>query len=219
MSPSKHSRRRSRKRETGNNKKLIVIAVALIAVIAVIIVGFSMLGNNGSNLADENLPASNTVMLETNMGDIVIQLRDDMPITTNNFKKLVVDGVYDNTIFHRVVNLPSNLMIIQGGDPTGTGYGDSSIPNIQDEFSDNLENNKNVRGTIAMAKTEEANSGNSQFFFNIEYNAHLDNKHPVFGEVIQGMDVVDAISNVATTGNPSYTPLDDVILIRATLVD
>ena len=89
-------------------------------------------------------------------------------------------------------------MIIQGGDPTGTGYGGSSIPNIQDEFSDNPENNKNERGTIAMANTGAANSGSSQLFINGAYNSHLDNVHPVFGEVIDGMDVVDAILEVDT---------------------
>jgi peptidylprolyl isomerase len=187
----------------------------LIAVVAVIIVGFSVLGNN-SNPDYDNLPETNTVLLQTSMGDIVIQLRDDMPITTNNFKKLVLDGVYDNTIFHRIINLSGNLVIMQGGDPTGTGYGDPSIPTIKDEFSDNPEHNKNVRGTIAMAKTEKANSGNSQFFINGEYNEHLDNKHPVFGDIIEGMAVVDQILNVDTDNNGK--PLQDVILEKAVLV-
>jgi flagellar basal body-associated protein FliL len=117
MSRSKRSRHKPRKKQSNSNsKKLIVIAVALIAVVAVIIVGFSVLGNN-SNPDYDNLPETNTVLLQTSMGDIVIQLRDDMPITTNNFKKLVLDGVYDNTIFHRIINLSGNLVIMQGGDP------------------------------------------------------------------------------------------------------
>ncbi|WGM90659.1 MAG: peptidylprolyl isomerase [Candidatus Bathyarchaeum tardum] len=157
------------------------------------------------------------VLLGTSMGNITIQLRDDMPITTTNFQNLVHDGIYDGTIFHRVINLPNNLVMIQGGDPTGTGYGDPSIPDIQDEFSEVAENNKNERGTIAMANTGEPNSGSSQFFINGAYNSHLDNNHPVFGEVIEGMDIVDAILNVETGANDK--PVEDVTLIRATLID
>jgi peptidylprolyl isomerase len=217
MSRSKFRRRRPLKKKS-NNKKTILI-VALLAIVAVIIVAYSMLGNDGSN---ENVPSGGKVLLETSMGKITIQLRDDMPITTENFKNLVQQGVYDDTIFHRVVNKPQNLVIIQGGDPTGTGYGDPSIPNIQDEFSENSENNKNKRGTIAMANTGAPNSGSSQFFINVEYNSHLDNKHPVFGEVIEGMDIVDRISEVATDGDPpngNNKPLEDVTLIKASLID
>jgi peptidylprolyl isomerase len=139
-----------------------------------------------------------------------------MPITTANFVNLTQQGVYDNTIFHRVVNIPGDLVIIQGGDPTGTGYGDPSIPSIIDEFSENPEHNKNERGTIAMANAG-ANTGSSQFFINGEYNSHLDNVHPVFGDVIEGMDVVDEILNVQTDADSK--PIEDVILISATIVD
>jgi peptidylprolyl isomerase len=156
--------------------------------------------------------ASGKVLLQTSMGNITIQLRDDMPVTAANFKNLVEAGVYDGTIFHRVI---SNFMV-QGGDPTGTGMGDPSIPNIQDEFSSNSTRNRVDRGTIAMANTGEANSGSSQFFLSVVYNSHLNNKHPVFGEVIEGMDVVDSISNVAT--DSSDKPLQDVTLIKATML-
>jgi peptidylprolyl isomerase len=182
-----------------------------------------MLSNNGSN--ENNNPNGNTtaktkVLLETSMGDITIELRDDMPITTENFINLVQQGVYDNTIFHRV---KENFMI-QGGDPTGTGIGDPSIPNIVDEFSDNPENNKNKRATIAMANkgSNYPNSGSSQFFINVVYNSHLDNLHPVFGDVIDGMDVADEISQVPTDGDPpdgNNKPLEDVTLIRATIIE
>jgi len=153
------------------------------------------------------------------MGDIVIELRDDMPITTGNFKKLVQQGVYDDTIFHRVVNLPQNLVMIQGGDPaTGTWSG-GSIPSIKDEFSENPDNNKNERGTIAMANTGAPNSGSSQFFINGAYNSHLDNVHPVFGDVIEGMNVVEEILKVETSGEPLNRPLEEVTLIKAEFVD
>jgi peptidylprolyl isomerase len=170
-----------------------------------------MFGNRPSS---ENVPSSNTVLLSTSMGDIVIELRDDMPITTGNFKNLVQQGVYDGTIFHRVVNLPQNLVMIQGGDPMGTGFGDPSIPDILDEFTDD---NKNERGTIAMANTGQPNTGSSQFFINVAYNSHLDSIHPVFGNVIEGLDVVDAIINVETDDNDK--PLEDLTLIKAEFVD
>ena len=185
MSPSRSRRRRQRKKKS-NTKKIILI-VALLAVAVTIIVGYNMLGNNTSNengsngnssviiddTSNENVSTSMKVLFETSMGNITIQLRDDMPITTGNFKNLVQQGVYDNTIFHRVII----DFMIQGGDPTGTGYGDPSIPSIPDEFTTN---NKNENGTIAMANAG-ANTGSSQFFINVVYNNHLDDAHPVFG--------------------------------------
>ncbi len=109
--------------------------------------------------------------------------------------------------------------MIQGGDPTGTGYGDSSIPNIPDEIGND---NVNAKGTIAMANTGQPNSASSQFFINTVNNgansATFDSSYTVFGTVIQGMDVVDAISRVATTGSngsPPDRPLQAVALIKA----
>jgi peptidylprolyl isomerase len=153
-------------------------------------------------------PVQGKVLLQTSMGNITIQLRDDMPITTANFKKLVQQGTYDGTIFHRVI---ADFMI-QGGDPTGTGQGDPSIPAISDEFTSN---NRNDRGTVAMANAGP-NTGSSQFFINVVNNNYLDSKHPVFGTVIQGMDVVDAISKVTTDANDR--PLEEVRIIKAELV-
>jgi peptidylprolyl isomerase len=143
------------------------------------------------------------VLLTTTMGNISIELRNDMPITTENFKMLIQQGIYDNTIFHRVI--PD--FMIQGGDPTGTGFGDPTIPNIPDEFTDN---NLNNRGTIAMANAGP-NTGSSQFFINIVNNNHLDTKHPVFGRVIEGMDVVDAISLVPVDNEK---PIEDVFILE-----
>jgi len=214
MSPSKSRRRRPRKKKSSNTK-LILSAVAVLIIVVAAIVAYTMLGDNGSS--SEVVPTSNTVLFETSMGNITIQLRDDMPITVNNFKKLVQDGVYDGTTFHRVVNLPNNLVIIQGGNP-GTGpWSGGAIPTIPDEFSDNSENNKNKRGTIAMAN-RGANTGSSQFFINGAYNSHLDNVHPVFGDIIDGMDVVDDILEVETAGDYNE-PVEDVTLINATIVD
>src|SRR4030066_852974 len=214
---------RASARKSRRNKN-IALVIGLLTIVIVAIAIFFMFGqsspsnnnsgnNNSTGLNDDNNGTSSNgptkVLLQTSMGNIIIQLRDDMPITTTNFKKLVQQGTYNGTIFHRVID----DFMIQGGDPTGTGYGDPSIPNIEDEFSSNSTNNRNSRGTIAMANTGQPNSGSSQFFINVVYNSHLDDKHPVFGDVIEGMDVVDVISKVAT--DASDKPLQNVTIIKA----
>ena len=151
------------------------------------------------------------VKFETNMGDIVIELYGDMPITTGNFKNLVEQGTYNNVIFHRVID----GFMIQGGDPTGTGVGDPKIPNIQDEFT-HAGGNKNNRGTISMANAGP-NTGSSQFFINLVNNNFLDTKHPAFGEVVEGMDdVVDKIAKVQK--NAQDKPLINVVIVKASVL-
>jgi peptidylprolyl isomerase len=147
------------------------------------------------------------VLLETPMGNITLELFDDMPITTGNFIKLVEKGFYNGVTFHRVIP----KFMIQGGDPTGTGSGGPGYT-IKDEFKKNY---KNVRGTIAMANAGP-NTGGSQFFINVVDNNYLDSKHPVFGKVINGMEVVDAISNVKRDRNDK--PLTDVVIKSAKLI-
>ena len=157
-----------------------------------------------------NIVSSGTkVKLETNMGDIVIELYSEMPITTGNFEKLVKQGFYDGVIFHRIID----GFMIQGGDPTGTGRGDPGYK-IQDEFT-NTDLDKNNRGTISMANAGP-NTGGSQFFINLADNNFLDNKHPVFGKVIEGMDVIDKIAKVETDAQDK--PLKDIKIIKATIV-
>jgi len=145
--------------------------------------------------------------LKTSMGDITIQLYDDMPITTGNFQQLVEKGFYNGVIFHRVID----GFMIQGGDPEGTGMGGPGY-NIADEFTDH---NRNDRGTISMANAGP-NTGGSQFFINLVDNSFLDSKHPAFGKMIAGMDVVDAIAKVQTDANDR--PLTDVKILDAKIV-
>ncbi|MDD1661681.1 MAG: peptidylprolyl isomerase [Methanomicrobiales archaeon] len=147
------------------------------------------------------------VKLETTMGNITLELRTDMPITAGNFEKLVRQGFYDGTIFHRVI---ADFMI-QGGDPKGTGMGGPGYT-IRDEFKPN---NRNVRGTIAMANAGP-NTGGSQFFINLVDNPHLNTGHPVFGKVVEGMDVVDKIGKTRTDRNDR--PVMPVKITRATVV-
>jgi cyclophilin family peptidyl-prolyl cis-trans isomerase len=158
-------------------------------------------------------------VFDTNQGQFKVELFEDtMPLTTSNFIGLVEKGTYEGVIFHRVID----GFMIQGGDPTGTGMGDPSIPEIKDEFTDN---NRNDRGTISMAN-RGPNTGSSQFFINLVDNNHLDSKHSVFGKVVEGMDVVDKIGKVETGAGDKLgkvetgagdKPLEDVVINKITL--
>jgi peptidylprolyl isomerase len=147
------------------------------------------------------------VLLKTSMGDITLQLYEEMPITAGNFQKLVEKGFYDGTIFHRIID----GFMIQGGDPTGTGRGGPGYA-IKDEF---LSHNKNSRGTIAMANAGP-NTGGSQFFLNLVDNNYLDKAHPAFGKVVEGMDVVDKMGKVKT--GSMDRPVKEVKILSAKVI-
>ena len=130
------------------------------------------------------------------MGEILLELYGDMPLTAGNFEKLVESGFYNGIVFHRIID----GFMIQGGCPKGNGTGGPGYV-IKDEFS---AANQNNRGTISMANAGP-NTGGSQFFINLVDNTYLDwddprtpSAHPVFGEVVGGMDVVDRIGKVKT---------------------
>jgi peptidylprolyl isomerase len=212
MTPRRSGRQKKFKRtpRKKSNKLPLAIGLLIIIIVVITVVYVFAMNNPGSTTS------GGTVLLKTSMGDITIQLRDDRPITTTNFKNLVQQGVYDGTIFHRVIY----GFVVQGGDPTGTGYGDPSIANIQDELDGDNQNN---RGTVAMAKKSDPttgkslpNTGSSQFFINLEDNNDLDAEYSVFGTVISGMNIVDEIANVATDVNDR--PVLDVTLIDAEII-
>ncbi len=173
-----------------------------IFIILVLVVGFGVYKMTGNAILENK-----KVLLKTNMGDITIELYKDMPITSGNFEKLVNQGFYNGIIFHRIID----GFMIQGGDPTGTGMGGPGYE-IKDEFTNH---NKNDRGTISMANAGP-NTGGSQFFINLVNNNFLDTKHPAFGKVVKGMDVVDKIGKVQTDGNDK--PLQQVKIISAEVV-
>jgi peptidylprolyl isomerase len=162
-----------------------------------------MVSGNGSKTNS----GSNKVLLVTSIGNITIELHDDMPITSGNFRNLTERRIFDGTIFHRVVH----NFVVQGGDASVKGI---DVPTIRDELPNK---HSNVRGSVAMAKTSEPNSATSQFYINLVDNVRLDSNYSVFGEVIAGMNIVDAIGNVQTDTNDK--PLQDVTLIRAELVE
>ncbi|WP_421909552.1 peptidylprolyl isomerase [Methanolacinia petrolearia] len=159
--------------------------------------------------------AEKKVKLETNLADIVIKLYEDMPVTAGNFEKLVSEGFYDGIIFHRVIR----SFMVQAGCPNGTGTGGPGY-NIKDEF---VKGHSNLRGTISMANTGMPDTGGSQFFINLVDNTYLDwdnsqtpSKHPVFGEVVEGMDVVDKIAMQPV--DRMDRPRNETKIIRATVL-
>lgn len=158
-----------------------------------------MVNRNGS----KTNRGPNNVLLVTSMGNITIELYDDMPITSGNFKNLTERRIFDGTIFHRVVR----NFVVQGGDASVKGI---DVPAIGDELPNK---HSNVGGSVAMAKTSEPNSATSQFYINLVDNVRLDSNYSVFGKVVAGVNVVDAIGNVPTDANDK--PLRDVIIIRA----
>jgi cyclophilin family peptidyl-prolyl cis-trans isomerase len=145
--------------------------------------------------------------LHTSKGAIGVELFDDAaPKTVDNFRTLGGKGFYDGAIFHRVI--PD--FMIQGGDPTGTGSGGPGY-----EFEDEINDNKIVRGALAMANRGPGTNGSQFFIVTADACPWLDGKHTVFGRVTDGMDVVDAISNVDTGANDR--PRDDVTIERVEL--
>lgn len=160
------------------------------------------LTNINSEMINETPQPNKTVVMKTNKGDITIELfNESMPITANNFLKLAQDDFYDGVIFHRVID----GFMIQGGDPDGIGSGGPGY-SIPDEFTDD---NKNNKGTLSMANSGP-NTGGSQFFINLVDNNFLDDKHPVFGKVVSGIEVVEAIGKTET--GPNDKPVEDVVI-------
>jgi cyclophilin family peptidyl-prolyl cis-trans isomerase len=138
--------------------------------------------------------------MQTNHGPIAIELFDeDAPKTVDNFTKLARDGFYDGVVFHRII--PD--FMIQGGDPTGTGSGGPGYQ-FEDEFNENLVE----RGALAMANAGPNTNGSQFFIVTADACPWLDGKHTVFGRVVSGMEVVDAIEKVATGSNDR--PLEEV---------
>ncbi len=160
------------------------------------------------------------VRFETTHGDITIELFDkEAPLSAENFRKYVDDGFYDGAIFHRIV--PG--FVIQGGGLDADFGSKKTRPPIKNEATNGL---KNERGTLSMARTNDINSGTSQFFVNLKDNEFLDHKsgsygYAVFGRVTEGMDVVDKIAAVKTGRRKGYddAPLEEVMIVSARRLD
>src|SRR4051812_5124244 len=145
--------------------------------------------------------------MTTNRGPIVLELFDeDAPKTVENFRKLAQDGFYDGLNFHRII--PD--FMIQGGCPEGTGTGGPGYT-----FEDEINDHKVVRGALAMANAGPNTNGSQFFIVTAQECAWLDGKHTVFGEVRDGMDVIDSISAVRTDGRDA--PIEPVGLLAVEL--
>lgn len=161
------------------------------------------------------------VKLSTNFGDITIELdAEKAPITAANFLQYVESGFYENVIFHRVIN---GFMIQGGGFDTNMKQKPTEA-SIKNEANNGLSNDKY---TIAMARTSVPDSASSQFFINVSDNDFLNHTAPtpsgwgycVFGKVVEGMDVVDAIKAVPTTSRAGHqdVPVEPVVILKATV--
>jgi peptidyl-prolyl cis-trans isomerase B (cyclophilin B) len=181
---------------------------ALISIVIVLAVSFAAIGSDNPRVA-----------LETSKGKIVLELYSDKaPQTVKNFLGYVDTGYYDGTIFHRVI--PD--FMIQGGGFTAEMKKKNTQPPIQNEADNGL---GNKRGTIAMARTQDPHSATAQFFINTKDNDFLNHKgkssqgwgYAVFGRVVEGMGVMDAISNVKTVTRGMYrdVPAEPIVMTRA----
>ena len=144
----------------------------------------------------------NTLLIETTQGPVVIAMRPDLaPNHVAHIKKLAREGFYDGIVFHRVID----GFMAQTGDPTGTGTGSSKYPNLKQEFN----SEPHVRGTASMARAQNPDSANSQFFICFDDARFLDRQYTVWGKVIEGMDNVDKIKR----GEPVRDP-DSMISVK-----
>lgn len=168
--------------------------------------------------ADDAIKTQPTqVKLETNLGNIVIQLNSEKaPVSAANFLSYTQSGFYDGTVFHRVIN---GFMIQGGGFGTDMSKKTTLAP-IHNESDNGLSNRT---GTIAMARTSAPHSATAQFFINVNNNTNLDHAagrwgYAVFGEVIEGMDLINQIKQVPTTTRDNYrdVPVDPIVILKAT---
>jgi cyclophilin family peptidyl-prolyl cis-trans isomerase len=159
----------------------------------------------------EPAPGNPIVVISTSMGDITVELfKDKAPVSVENFLQYVTDGFYPGTIFHRVVQ----NFVVQGGGYTAGMKEKATRAPIQNEATNGL---RNLRGTVAMARTRVLRSGTSQFYINVSDNSALDHRgyspddfgYAVFGRVLSGMEVADRISNVPTKAE---NPIEPVVI-------
>ena len=146
--------------------------------------------------------AENTILMETSKGNVTIELRPDLaPGHCDRIRELAREGFYDGIVFHRVID----GFMAQVGCPNGTGMGGSDKPNLQAEF--NAE--PHVRGICSMARTNQPHSANSQFFICFDDARFLDNQYTVWGQVTEGMDVIDQLAK----GEPPREP-DSIVSMK-----
>jgi peptidyl-prolyl cis-trans isomerase A (cyclophilin A) len=198
-------------------ERYLVLLIA-VAALAVLFSGYAgqqaPAAQNSSGKANYTMAnTTETVVLETSMGNIEIELnREKAPKTVDNFISYVKSGFYNGTVFHRVIK----GFMVQGGGFTPDAKEKDTLAPIKLESGNGL---RNLKGTVAMARTSDLNSATSQFFINTVDNGFLDYSadnpgYAVFGNVTKGMDVVDKISSVSTSSRGPYSdwPVTDIII-------
>ena len=175
------------------------------AFVATTVIGFSM--SDDAQAQTPTLDPENTLYMDLKDGRVVIRLRPDLaPKHVERIKKLVREGFYDGTPFHRVIE----GFMAQGGDPTGTGTGGSKYPDLPAEFTNKA---RFLRGTVGAARTGNPNSANSQFYIMFAPAPHLDNQYTIWGQVVSGMEHIDAIKRGSGSGGQVQNP-DKIIHLR-----
>jgi peptidylprolyl isomerase len=156
----------------------------------------------------QKLDPQNTILLDTDHGRVTIKLRPDLaPKHVAQIKTLATRGFYDGVVFHRVID----RFMAQTGDPTGTGTGGSDLPDLPAEFTQKA---KFVRGTVGMARSQDPNSANSQFFIMYGPTPSLDGQYTIVGEVVSGMEAVDKIKKGAESDNGMVAGPDKIVKMR-----
>jgi peptidylprolyl isomerase len=153
------------------------------------------------------LDPENTIILQLKDGPVVIKLRPDLaPNHVARIKELTREGFYNGLVFHRVI--PG--FMAQTGDPTGTGSGNSKLPNLKAEFN----SAKHITGTVSMARTDDVNGANSQFFICFAPTPSLDGQYTVFGQVVSGMQFVNNIKKGDPVDNGKVIDPDKIISMK-----
>lgn len=201
--------------------------IGVFSICAMLLVGCENKNENASETAaetQENVAVNNPLIeMKTSLGTIVVKLdAQKAPVTVQNFVTYVSEGFYNGTIFHRVI---PDFMIQGGGFTTDFTQKPTNEP-IKNEADNGL---KNKRGTIAMARTMDPNSASAQFFINLKDNSFLDHRdktpqgwgYAVFGQVVEGMNVVDEIAKQKTGSRAGHddVPVDNIVIESMTVID
>ncbi|MFT7087777.1 MAG: peptidylprolyl isomerase [Rickettsiales bacterium] len=161
---------------------------------------------SASNAQTGNYDPENLLQIDTKYGKVVIELMPQIaPKHVERIKTLARKGFYDNVVFHRVID----GFMAQTGDPTGTGTGGSELPDLKSEFSQE----PHIRGALSMARAQNPNSANSQFFIVLKDSRFLDGQYTIFGRVIEGMEIVDQIKKGGGANGMVASP-DSMIKVR-----
>lgn len=183
----------------------------ILTVLTIVFSFISMANAQNQGTAPQSTPQASTaatphVMIQLKDGIVEIELfPDKAPNHVKRFLELTQEGFYDGIVFHRVID----GFMVQTGDPTGTGMGGSSKPDLKAEFNDT----KHVRGILSMARSASPNSANSQFFIVTKDSPHLDGQYTAFGRVVSGMEFVDKIKKGDQNRNGTVSNPDKMLKV------